>query len=522
VPTLNRLLLGVLVAEILILGFGVRNWSGGDVGVYIAVAYQTVQHRLPYVDFAWAQGPALPYLMAPVIRLAGPSVLAMSAFTTAFSLLTLWLSLGLMRRVLAANRVVDEQGGVAALLTTLICSPFVWWFMAGVDTKSSVAVLLLLGGVVCAARAVQGTRPAAWAALAGLLVGTLVASKYTFASVVPCFVVYVWYYGRGRRLPLVTGGAAGLAVGSLIWFVPVVQAVGLRASLDLILDNFRFMALDYAMRGTTVRQGLFDSGAVMTKMLALTAGLVPCLLVFAVQPIQWRRLLRLENSVLVLSSACGFVYLVSHWVALFPNVWFDHYPVIYFFVALPVVIWANVVLGEAGEAWRLSPRRLVALGLCAAVPQISLALGHAMVPMRPFSTAYAYEILGRNPMVEALNRLADEGLPSGERATPYLYVGRAMASLLPSRLPMSVWSAEGNNYMDNYDVDRATANRLKLLVLSNFGDLLQTHNTVVLAHQYLSGAERSREQLLRMREALATAGFEPRQADDRNELYVKR
>ena len=119
-------------------------------------------------------------------------------------------------------------------------------------------------------------------------------------------------------------------------------------------------------------------------------------------------MVRVENSVLPLLFSCGLIYLVANVIALFPNVLFAHHGVIGLCIMLPILVWGYVVEAGDGPSGQLVLRGLVAIALFAGVPHTGLVLSERMTPLRP--EAYVYEILGRNKMVETLDRLATEGM----------------------------------------------------------------------------------------------------------------
>ena len=472
------------------------------------------------MDFAFAQGVALLYVMGVFVKLFGGTVFSLTCFVTIFSFLNLWLVIRITRRVLEANKVVCPERGIAAVLLVFLCSPYLWWLMAGIDSKSGYASCLLLAAVYLTYRAVNGAKKPYTLGVAGLLLGMLVASKVTFASVVPCFGVYVWYYSARHGWRALTTLSVSFVVGVSLFYLPVFNAVGLGRGVELAWDNFAFVREEYERRGTTMPQGFYNIGGVIRIWFLFVGGCLPFLLVYVSKKFQANRMVRVENSVLPLLFSCGLIYLVANVIALFPNVLFAHHGVIGLCLMLPILVWGYVVEAGDGPSGQFVLRGVVAIALFAGVPHTGLVLSERMTPLRP--AAYVYEILGRNKMVETLDRLATEGVSSGTSATDYLYVGRATNSFLRSELRLSVFSAAGNAYMDVYDVDRETSNRLKIITMQNFSDVLQLHNVAMIAWKRFEQATvRTRRQLQEMRALLAEADFELVQADNRNELYIR-
>ncbi|MBM3778363.1 MAG: hypothetical protein FJW23_09020 [Acidimicrobiia bacterium] len=511
-------LCAVLAIEIVVVAFACRNWGGGDASDHTANAYLAARGHVPFVDYHIGQGITLVHAMALWVRIAGPTLASTIAFMTLCTLLAAALLLVIARQVLRAGGV-DVTSGIVPLLVLLVCSPYFWWFLSGVDSKSSLALLLLLAAAASASRVED--RPEAairWCVAGGTAFGLLVTTKYTFASLAPCFAAYLAVRGRPSRAVALASFALAAAATVLIAYAPVVRAAGWQAGAALVWQSFDALRIEYAMRDQSLREGLFRTGQAAQSWVLLTAGAIPFLAALASTPRDGRPA-RPEPGTPTLLMACGAVYLLANMAALFPSVLFAHYAITAPLLAVPVALRAAL----RQPAMLYGRRRLAGLALvacCAAIPQSALAVGERITGLKIWSPQGRYAVLGRNDMVGTLDRLAASGLPSGEPATAFLYVGRMSYALLRSELPLSTWANYGTVYLEAWDVDHDMANRVRVIALSNFPDLLRLHNVVVLEPARMD-TERAIRQLQDMRRMLAAARFDRIERDDYHELYVR-
>ena len=139
---------GVAVGAATAVVLGVFAWLGivnGDEGWY-GLAAQAVTHgRLPYRDFAFAQGPVYPYVLSPFVWL-WPNV----AMTRMVSVALASVAVGLL--VAAAHRHSGRLGAIAATVTLAALFPSLTYWLAVTKTYAlcfllvvTIVVLLLAG-----------------------------------------------------------------------------------------------------------------------------------------------------------------------------------------------------------------------------------------------------------------------------------------------------------------------------------------------------------------------------------------
>lgn len=178
-PSGNRATLvaggGALVIGGLLAALSRVRWYDRDEGFYAMAAALVRAGRHPWRDFAYPQGPLLPFLLAPL----GTEMAGLRWLSVALSAALVFL---LLRRVTTRHGATT---GVATALLLLACPFFTSWMptlktYAPAGLLSAGALLLLTSG----ARRWDGPRgEAARGALVGLLVGLAAAIR------VPCLVL---------------------------------------------------------------------------------------------------------------------------------------------------------------------------------------------------------------------------------------------------------------------------------------------------------------------------------------------
>lgn len=200
-----------------------------DEGWYLYAAREVSQGRMPYVDFAFTQGPVLPVMYAAGHRIAGPlGVEGGRWLTLGFGGIALVLS-----GLLGARLSPAGWRGCGAAITVILLGINVYHsqFTATVKTYALCSALLM-GGMVLVHRAAEARRPVA-GFLGGLLLA-LAAGTRLSAGVVLAVVCFSLLFRRGGRRTLAwffigLGGAIGLAAafGPLLLAAPEAVRFGL-------------------------------------------------------------------------------------------------------------------------------------------------------------------------------------------------------------------------------------------------------------------------------------------------------
>lgn len=221
---------GVAVAATVVL-YGANLLLGDlnhDEGWYLYAARLVSEGRLPYVDFAYTQGPVMPFAYLPAVPLVRALGLAGGRLYTAF----LGLGCAALSACLAARVSSRPARGPAALLAFCFVGVNVYhaYFCTVVKTYALTA-LLLTGGFLALAAA-SGRRANRYSFVSGILLMLAAGTRSSAGFVIPVvFLVALvrFYRGRGAPAPsaeatpaspcpwLFAAGAIGTA---LLLFVP--------------------------------------------------------------------------------------------------------------------------------------------------------------------------------------------------------------------------------------------------------------------------------------------------------------
>lgn len=190
----------------------------GDEGYYAAAAQLTADGARPYADYFYPQAPLLPYVYAPVVAVAGPSLRALR-----------WLSVVLACGtvlVWASYLVRTRRGGSwtkVAALALLACSPDVISWAVTVKTYALTGLLSSLG-LVALARGLETGAGRRWLVGAGAALGLAASARLFFAPLGPVLAagLVLWPEGGGRRRA--TGQALALLGGFVLGCAPLVVA----------------------------------------------------------------------------------------------------------------------------------------------------------------------------------------------------------------------------------------------------------------------------------------------------------
>ncbi len=200
---------------------GVNTWWGNlnqDEGWYLYAARATSQGMLPYADYAFTQGPLLPLVYAgfqPVVDRFG--MLGARSATAILALLAGCFAI--LTASLTAKRGVTL---VAAVLTAILILVNVYhsYFTTIVKTYA-LASVVLMGGLL-ATVGVTDRRRAAWALIAGLLLGLSAGVRFSLGIALPIVGLFFLFRRRvlGDRCWLLFGlGGAGALLAVFLPFV---------------------------------------------------------------------------------------------------------------------------------------------------------------------------------------------------------------------------------------------------------------------------------------------------------------
>ncbi len=237
--------------------FGVLN---NDEAFYLTASHLVFHGLLPYRDFAFTQGPLLPYVYGLALWLVGPNLMIGRFVAVGFSTLAFALALNI------THKLAGMRGALLAFLL-LIATPDVLYFLGIVKTYSLVATLTLLALALVLHS--SPSPPARWPFFSTLVAGMAAMTRITFLVVV-VFVFLFWVSRKRWR-------ASGLAL-VVLGFVMLLSASS--SDGNLLFDVFEFH-LERVHSGITL---------VSMTSLALIYGVVfaPALLLLVFLLMLWR------------------------------------------------------------------------------------------------------------------------------------------------------------------------------------------------------------------------------------------
>ncbi|MFN2369785.1 MAG: glycosyltransferase family 39 protein, partial [Candidatus Krumholzibacteriia bacterium] len=143
----------------------------GDEGYYAAAAGLTAAGARPYADYFYPQAPLLPWVYAPVVAAAGPSLRALRWLSAALALATV---------LVWAWHLVRTRGAgswlAPACVAVLVCSPGVVSWAVTVKTYALTNLLASLA-LVALARGLEPGAGRRWLAGAGLALGLAASTR---------------------------------------------------------------------------------------------------------------------------------------------------------------------------------------------------------------------------------------------------------------------------------------------------------------------------------------------------------
>ena len=199
---LIRLASVILLAEILFLFF--FRQINLDEGWYLWASKLVYEGKVPYQDFAFPQGPLLPYVYGAFLHLFGEGLYQGRLITVLLGCLSILLGMRL------ARRLGGEQTVLIFLLlqiTTLIALAFQYAYTA----TYALATCFLIASILCALSDLPETPRAV---LTTVLWALATGTRISVAVVIVPLALYLVVTSRRRwRIALVTGATAILALG---------------------------------------------------------------------------------------------------------------------------------------------------------------------------------------------------------------------------------------------------------------------------------------------------------------------
>jgi len=239
-PAVRFARLGLVAAAVVVLA-ACAWWRpiDGDEGYYAAAAGLTAGGAAPYADYFYPQAPLLPWLYAPVVKLAGPDLRALRWFCTLLAAATVFLWAGELARRQRRNPWL----GVAALCL-LVCAPGVVSWSVTVKTYAATGLLATLA-LLALRRGVAPDGRALWLAAAGAALGLAGSTRLFFAPLGPVLAagLVIWPGPAGRRRAL--GGAGLLLAGFAAGSAPLLIA-WLRDPAAFVFDNLGYHELRFS------------------------------------------------------------------------------------------------------------------------------------------------------------------------------------------------------------------------------------------------------------------------------------
>ncbi len=204
---------------------GAAVWMGGlnqDEGWYLYAANLVAEGQVPYRDFAFTQGPVLPFAYSAftwIWRAGG--LLGARLFTLALGLVGILFAAGLARRLVADDRRNEAALAVFFLLATNL---YHLYYLAIPKTYALAGLFVTVGFCL-----VSLARASATAALgAGLCLALAAGTRISLGALLPVVGLWLLAARRWKAFALFCGGGLG---GLALVYGPFLLDAGARAGL---------------------------------------------------------------------------------------------------------------------------------------------------------------------------------------------------------------------------------------------------------------------------------------------------
>lgn len=258
-----------------------------DEGWYLGASQLVYEGHLLYRDFAFTQGPLLPYVYGAWMRVAGPSLYAHRALTAALFLVATWLS----------GRVARRLGG---LPTAVFCLLALATSLYAVAHFAYVATYALAGCLLMAAVVLATSPRQPRALLATVCLCLAIGTRLSLAPVLLPFALYLIVARRVPRTIALAAAAVALATLGLL-YGPFWLASGEVMLYDLL--GFHTDRMKLAWRLTSALKSARSTLIDFAMPIGLSVGAVA---------IVWRQRPRAPYAETLLLGASALVLFLAH------------------------------------------------------------------------------------------------------------------------------------------------------------------------------------------------------------------
>ena len=260
-----------------------------DEGWYLGASQLVYEGRLLYRDFAFTQGPLLPYVYGAWMRVAGHSLYAHRVLTAGLFLVAAWFS----------ERVARRLGGPSAAVFCLLAFATSLYAVAHF---AYVATYALAGCLLMAAVALMTSPQRPRALLATLCLCLAIGTRLSLAPVLFPFALYLTLVRRARHTT--TLAAAAVAIATLgLFYGPFWLASGEVMLYDLLGFHTDRMKLAWRLTSAfkSARATLIDFAA-------------PIGLSLGAMVVAWRQRSRSPYAEILLLGASALALFLAHLV----------------------------------------------------------------------------------------------------------------------------------------------------------------------------------------------------------------
>ena len=445
------LVIGFFILELGLISLDLPN---GDEGLYITASYMVSQGHLPHIDFWWPQSDGLLYIIAPFILIFGASLFSMKMMTSFFSMLiVIIITITFLR-----TQVTKLNSKRTLFFLFILISPFHFWFFLGaVGSKESIFAFFLVLSVYSCIQA-RDIRSFPVTLLSSFLFAVVVSIKPTALTLGLPLVLYML-----KQLPLkfvLTYLVSGMIWG-LVLNLPLILAGGIP---NLISDLIEIKSHN-ELRNIGIFDGILK---LLLNLFILIISVIPTFIVLRVLNFSFTNRSPEGN----LFYSCFFVGILTNTVLFFP---FSSYS--YYLMYLPLLLSSlpYTLKNNDNNSDIVFSKPLVHLIFVSFLSTLLIAVTINYKPEYLLSKDrrsifyFGYD-------VEDFNGISAQSIEDNKM----LYLGRHQHSILvlnPNLHPASVTST---SVMDLWKPPRRTANINKVFASTNFIDLIDDVEVVVL------------------------------------------